>query len=217
MQLISPSTVNFHRVGGLGLTTRFKEGQVPSIDGQDWKEGAETVEIRFSSGSALQLSVSVREFVPRYGDVTGRRYTDAEGNRQWINLPSYGLVDPLSYLALIKLQIPIQALTWAASQGAAHQEALRLITTGVAPELETLLQYDFARYQKTRSAFITGPESLGITALPGGTSLMGTRAPLPRMITAQCDIVLNTYLTELLKKLFGDSNSIVLKDRKSVV
>ncbi|EPE05527.1 hypothetical protein F503_02266 [Ophiostoma piceae UAMH 11346] len=211
MQLISPSSVIFHRVGGLDLTTRFKDNELPAISDNDWKDGAAAVEISFSSGSALQSAVVVREFIPRYGDVTGRRYTDSEGNHQWINLPSYGLVDPSAYLSLIKQEIPKQALSWAATQGAAHQEALRLVQSGEAPELETLLQYDFARYQKTRSAFITGPARLGIHALPGGTGLMGSQAPLPRMITAQCDIVLNTYLTELLKQLFGDSDSAILK------
>ena len=132
MQLISPSCVIFHRSGGLNLTTRFneKENELPAIDDSDWKNGADAVEISFSSGSVLQSAVLVREFIPRYGDVTGRRYTDNQGNPQWVNLPSYGLVDPSAYLALVKQEIPKQALSWAATQRAAHQEALRLIQSG---------------------------------------------------------------------------------------
>ena len=40
---------------------------------------------------------------------------------------------------------------------------------------------------------------------------MCIHTPLPRMITAQCDIVLNTYLTELLNELFGDADSAILE------
>lgn len=131
MRLLNHDCIVFHRVGGLDLTTRFKEDEQPIIDECDWKSGSEPVKIVFSNGTSLQTSIYVREFVPRYGDVTGRRYTDANGNHQWINLPSYGLIDPSAYLRLIRVQIPRQACSWAATQGRAHQEALRLIDAGI--------------------------------------------------------------------------------------
>lgn len=131
MRLINHEAIAFHRVGGLDLTTRFTDEEFPQIDESDWKVGSKAVEIVFSSGSTLESSILVREFVPRYGDVTGRRYTDGNGNHQWINLPAYGLIDPAAYLGLICVQIPNQACHWAATQGRAHKEALRLIDAGI--------------------------------------------------------------------------------------
>ena len=131
MRRINHEVVVFHRVGGLDLTTRFKGEGLPIIDESDWKSGSKVVEIVFSNGTTLQTSIIVREFIPRYGDVTGRRYTDADGSHQWINLPSYGLIDPAAYLRLIRVQISSQACSWAATQGRTHQEALRLIDTGI--------------------------------------------------------------------------------------
>ncbi|CAK7237501.1 hypothetical protein SCUCBS95973_009976 [Sporothrix curviconia] len=40
---------------------------------------------------------------------------------------------------------------------------------------------------------------------------MPAETPLPRMITAQSDIVLSKYLTELLKELFGNSDCLLFK------
>ncbi|CAK7218903.1 hypothetical protein SBRCBS47491_003663 [Sporothrix bragantina] len=40
---------------------------------------------------------------------------------------------------------------------------------------------------------------------------MPAQAPLPRMITAQSDIVLSEYLAELLKELFGSGDGLLLK------
>lgn len=130
MRLINYSGVVFHRVGGLNLTTRFKESEMPMISENDWKEKTRATEIAFSSGTALQTAIYVREFIPRYGDVTGRRYTDARGNHHWVNLPSYGLVDPAAYLDLIRCQIPQQVHSWAGTRGCAHREAIRLIKAG---------------------------------------------------------------------------------------
>ncbi|KIH87366.1 hypothetical protein SPBR_05022 [Sporothrix brasiliensis 5110] len=212
MRLINYKGVVFHRVGGLDLTTRFKdEASLPVIDDGDWKSGSAAVEVVFTSGAALQTALLVREFVPRYGDVTGRRYTDANGNHKWINLPSYAVVDPAAYLNQLRFQIRSQACAWAATQGRAHQEALRLIDTGIAPELQLLLEYDFGRFQKTLSAYITGSERLGIERLPKDATSMPNQSPLPRMITAQCDIMLTQYLAERLRDLFGSADAQLIK------
>ncbi|OAA63514.1 hypothetical protein SPI_03677 [Niveomyces insectorum RCEF 264] len=210
MQLPNPANLVFHRVGGLGLTTRFEDGKLPVISSGDWKPESFVTDIAFSSGTLLQSTVAVREFVPHFGDVTGRRYTDSRGRHRWVNLPAYGLADPLAYAAFIRTHIPAKARAWASTQGSAHREALRLLDTGMAAELDTLLCYDFGRYQKTRSAYITGHVRLGIEQLPDDAQAMAGQVPLPRMITAQCDIVLSNYLAELLEQLFGscsDSDS----------
>lgn len=78
------------------------------------------------------------------------------------------------------------------------------------PRLTDMMQIGHAD-QKTRSAFITGPDHLGIEALPSDTDGMPSQFPLPRMITAQCDIVLTNYLSELLRELFGDANGPLLR------
>ncbi|CAK7237499.1 hypothetical protein SCUCBS95973_009975 [Sporothrix curviconia] len=145
MRLINHDAVVFHRVGGLHLTTRFKDEGPPSISENDWKAGSQPVQITFTNGTSLQTTVVACEFVPRNGDVTGRRYTVAHGHHHWINLPAYGIVDPAGYSQLIRTLIPRDAMSWAAAQGRSHQEALRLIRNGTALELEKLLQYDFGR------------------------------------------------------------------------
>ncbi len=40
---------------------------------------------------------------------------------------------------------------------------------------------------------------------------MPGQAPLPRMITAQCDVLVNMYLSEQLSKLFGHADAPLLK------
>lgn len=101
-----------------------------------------------------------------------------------------------------------------------------------APELELLLQYDFGRcktthhlgqryeailtlfvplVQKTLSGFITGPARLGIEPLPQDATSMPGQSPLPRMITAQCDVMLSRFLAELLSDLFGSGGALLLK------
>ncbi|CAK7207888.1 hypothetical protein SEUCBS139899_010703 [Sporothrix eucalyptigena] len=211
MRLINHDAVVFHRVGGLHLTTRFKEEGLPIISENDWKAGSKPADVTFTNGTSLSTTVPVREFIPRYGDVTGRRYTDAHGNHHWIDLPAYGLTDPAAYAILIRDSIPGNTFSWAAAQGRSHQEAIRLIRNGAAPELEKLLQYDFGRFQKTSSSYITGTNRLGIEALPSNTATMPAQAPLPRMITAQSDIMLSEFLAELLKQLFGNGDGLLLK------
>ena len=130
MRLINHDTVVFHRVGGLHLTTRFKDDGLPIISENDWVVDSQPVEITFTNGTSLQLTTPVREFIPRYGDVTGRRYTDAHGKHHWMDLPAYGLVDPEGYSQLIRALIPRGTMSWAAAQGRSHQEAIRLIKNG---------------------------------------------------------------------------------------
>ena len=65
--------------------------------------------------------------------------------------------------------------------------------------------------QKTSSSYIAGPNRLGIEALPSNTATMPAQAPLPRMITAQSDIVLSKYLAELLQELFDNNDGLLLR------
>lgn len=131
MQLTNPTGVIFHRDGGLQLTTRFKDGEWPSINPEDWKEGSSPVAITFSSGSLLESPAVVRELVPQAGDATGRYYTDTAGQNHWVHLPSYGVIDPELYLDLLRVRIPEQVRAWAVTESAAHQEALRLASSGL--------------------------------------------------------------------------------------
>lgn len=206
MQLTHLDGLIFHREGGLQLTTRFRQDEGYAISPDDWKEGSRPVSICFSSGSLLQSTALVRELKPRAGDATGRYFTDTAGNNHWVPLPSYGLVNPQAYLAFLRTQIPEQTRCWAAQQSEAHKEALRLLDAGQAPELQTLLHYDFARYQKTRSAYLTGTNTLGIPPLPSTALTFPGHPPLPRVITAQCDAVSSVYLAGLLAELFGEES-----------
>ncbi len=131
MQLIHPAEAVFHRVGGLDLTTRFTEGELPVIDEEDWIEDSEPVDIVFSSDCNLESAASVREFTPRAGDATGRRFTDALGERRWIEIPSYGLARPSDFLDDFSRHIAAEARAWAFGQSSAHHEALRLIKSGL--------------------------------------------------------------------------------------
>lgn len=69
----------------------------------------------------------------------------------------------------------------------------------------------FCAVQKTLSAYITGPARLGIESLPSDATSMPNQSPLPRMITAQCDIMLTRFLAELLSELFGSGGALLLK------
>ncbi|EFX04989.1 hypothetical protein CMQ_5251 [Grosmannia clavigera kw1407] len=211
MQLTNPANLVFHREGGLQLTDRFKDGEWPAINPEDWKKGGTPIAITFSSGSLLESPILVLELVRREGDATGRVYTDAAGLHHWVHLPSYGVIDPESYLTWLRTRIPEQVRAWATTASAAHREALRLADSGLAPELLTLLSYDFGRNQKTRSSYLTGANDLGIPPLPRDSQTLPGRIPLPRIVTAQCDNISSIYLASLLEELFGDGNGALSK------
>jgi len=196
-----------HRIGGLQLTRRWGEADLPVVPEEDWKGPVHA--IYFTTGFEEPIEVRVRETVAYDGDKTGRIYTAANGVPTYHELPVYGITDPFEFRRIFRDHVHKYALVWAAAQkGDAYAEALRLIHSVRRQPMTDVLRYEFARFYKTGSAYIVGGDTLGIAPVPADARSLSGKAPLPRLITAQGDRVITLYLNELVRTLFGQAGSI---------
>jgi hypothetical protein len=119
-------TVILHRPGGLNLTKRWSDGEMPIVPEGDWKtEGPQT--IKLTTGFKVPLEVEVRKIGHRDGDVTGRFYIDLSGKNQWVELPLYAITEPSGFLKSFGDHIHSYANDWALEMGGTHLEAVRII------------------------------------------------------------------------------------------
>lgn len=206
----------FHRVGSLNLTKRWSDERIPVV--RDW-QNEDVQEIQFSTGFK-SYQVAVRLACWQDGDSRGRFYTPASGTPVWVDLPPYAVSDPEAFWAHMDSQLPNDAIEWASScslpevseRRIVYCELLRLIPVNSDAQdmISQLIQLEYCRWLKTGSANIVGGNKLGIAPVPDDACTMPGKVPLPRLITAQIDIMLSRKLEQLLNDLFRSSEELEL-------
>jgi hypothetical protein len=135
--MVTTHNIIFHRPGGLNLTKRWADGELPAVAETDWDGEEAPQAIQFSTEFRVPLDAIVRRTSWKPGDADGRPYTDAEGKLRWKRLPMYAIADPEQFRETFRQHVTAYAQCWAASQQALpYREALRLIEENKVRDLQ---------------------------------------------------------------------------------
>ncbi|KAF7553282.1 hypothetical protein G7046_g7146 [Stylonectria norvegica] len=215
------------QVPGYEWTRRWNNNISDPI--QNWAS-TEIKVIRISEGlSNRWVEVRVRRFIPQDGDKLERTW-DYKGKKKSVAIPPYALVDledgKRAYSAHIhdsmgetfsKLLGPTEGLLYKTYQLAWNMLSNKSCSDECVDVLERTLKLWISIRMSTRSGFIVGKETLGMSHdVLDKTSPNHGRIPVPPVLGAQLDLILIHHIqTKLRRELLEKLQKMMQKSKQN--